>query len=236
MRSDGTFTDKYDNHIIILYCLLGTTLLFFAVMICYYMYKYKYNYNYDLIGSSINYPYHITNILLSVGFMSLFLCIFFFTYMQKVELNFIINNTQYIMQNIFKSSNIIPPYVITTLKTDLAQYSSTLPDDNDIIINNDKIKNRGIIIFVTVFICMLIISIILIYWNNLNFMYIFAINILMTGCVILGEYVFATFIMSNFIIIDNNNIIYSYISYYLRFYRNISVKDIFWGDMTASTE
>lgn len=156
-------------------------------------------------------PEVIVNILLASGLMSGFLCIFYFTYLDKVEKEVMINNIKSVFSDIMPANKIpaniagIINSLLTFLDANNVQDDSV---DTDAIANNTKIRTRAIIIFGGGFICVVIIALITIFMNKLDILKIIGINMLLLLSIVIMEFIFATFFVANYDYIDINNVLY----------------------------
>jgi len=160
----------------------------------------------------------ITNIVISIGMIMIFLGIFFFGYAAKVEQEIIKLNTEIITTDIL---NIILPSLDTNTKLNLLKdikYPDMSKEDSDVAEANTVLINNAIMLLVIIFIVSLIIGFALSYYYNHKFLHILGINLIILFFVGLTEYSFINIIAAKYISADTN---------YVRYCTLIKLKDKF---------
>jgi hypothetical protein len=154
----------------------------------------------------------IINILLSVAFASTFIAIFFFTYAKNVEKQIVLKNVKYFINDInYNFISILPDNIKKSLSDKLSQVE--LPDmseeDNATAESNRKLLIKSMMIFSVFFIILFSSAFGLAHFTKNNFFEILLENVFLLCGVATIEFLFLTFIASNFISVDTNNIKYS---------------------------
>ena len=220
MNSDGTFSSSYEDQFYGLLSLDIFTLIITIIIIIIYIYKHK-----TIAGPRFNYSRCIINLLLSVGFMALFLCVFFFTYMQTLEKMFIKNNIRGIIKFLMVNKNITP--FMATLKPEVKQYNDEYNTDynytNTIADDNNTIMGFAYMIAISVCVTTFFFSMGIGYYYGYNLLKVIGYNIFMLITIIIGEIIYAGVILPNFILIDGNNILYELIADYASRFRNMNI-------------
>ena len=213
MEINGNY--KYDSQYNPeIYTLCGlSALLLISVISCLIYYKMTF------IDKKLNFnaPEVLVNILLSSGLMSGFLCVFYFTYLDKVEKDVLLNNIKGVFNDITPSIN-LPANVVSIIKN-LINYVNTnyVPDstrDDNAINNNQKIRNKAIMIFGGGFALIMIVALAILIIKKASIAKIIGINLLLLASIALTEFMFATFFVSNYSYLDLNNVIYDGLAVY----------------------
>lgn len=163
----------------------------------------------DTTNNNINFNYLqiIANVIIQFLFVIIFLNIFFFTYVIKIERDIISKQTTDIITNIIDEIKIIVPQsIIDSLK----KYIHTIPDVNidetQIKQNNSSCYKKGLCIIIIIsLICM---ALIFLLWKkfNINIKYLLLDGIISLIFVIITEIFFLHCIVKNFILGDSNSI------------------------------
>ncbi len=161
----------------------------------------------------MNWGIFITNILLHVGFMALFLTVFFFTFAQNVEkqiveeqLNFVIKD---FVGNSFKP---LDPSIVQDIKHKIDSVFNNLDftkQDSDVKKSNKAVFDKAITFVSILFGTILLFALFMSYFNNWDHHYI---KYLITSCfsslifVAITETLFLLLIAKNYLSADPNQI------------------------------
>jgi len=154
-------------------------------------------------------PYFYTHIILSVVFISCFICIFFFTYATTVERNIVVNQTQNLVDSF--TGNISVLFSDNESVKNFVQNMSVKTineDDKRIKEKNQKILKEAAFVVGISAICLIILTIILIYLFKLNYKKLIITNLIVLLCIGIVEFSFLTFIAQNYISFDPNYVKY----------------------------
>lgn len=154
-------------------------------------------------------PYFYTHIILSVVFISCFICIFFFTYATTVERNIVVNQTQNLVDSF--TGNISVLFSDNESVKNFVQNMSVKTvneDDERIKEKNQKILKEAAFVVGISAICLIILTIILIYLFKLNYKKLIITNLIVLLCIGIVEFSFLTFIAQNYISFDPNYVKY----------------------------
>ncbi len=150
----------------------------------------------------------IVDILFNIIFISVFIGIFFFTYAKHVEENIAKKQGELLANNL--SSN------LKFLSKDTKNLNIPKPDlsneDDNIATNNQKLQNQAFFMLGLTFITGLIIIIIICKMFNVSFWSYLRSNLIILFFIALCEYLFLTFIASNYISVDPNYLKYRLLS------------------------
>lgn len=154
-------------------------------------------------------PYFYTHIILSVVFISCFICIFFFTYATTVERNIVVNQTQNLVDSF--TGNISVLFSDNESVKNFVQNMSVKTvneDDERIKEKNQKILKEAAFVVGISAICLILLTIILIYLFKLNYKKLIITNLIVLLCIGIVEFSFLTFIAQNYISFDPNYVKY----------------------------
>ena len=154
-------------------------------------------------------PYFYTHIILSVVFISCFICIFFFTYATTVERNIVVNQTQNLVDSftgnisvLFSDNESVKNFVQNLSVETVNQ------DDERIKEKNKKILKEAALVVGISAACLILLTIILIYLFKLNYKKLIITNLIVLLCIGVVEFSFLTFIAQNYISFDPNYVKY----------------------------
>lgn len=154
-------------------------------------------------------PYFYTHIILSVVFISCFICIFFFTYATTVERNIVVNQTQNLVDSftgnislLFSDNKSVKNFVQNMSVETVNQ------DDERIKEKNQKILKEAAYVVGISAACLILLTIILIYFFKLNYKKLIITNLIVLLCIGVVEFSFLTFIAQNYISFDPNYVKY----------------------------
>lgn len=145
------------------------------------------------------------NILLSVVLISIFICVFFFTYASKVEKEIIINQTQELVRDM--STEIIQiPGVKETVKPYIEAWQPPDSSSADVRVDdaNNKLLNHALSLIVTFATTVLVVVVILAYLYKISFVRLFVPNLIILILVGFTEFLFLRCIASNYVSFDPN--------------------------------
>lgn len=154
-----------------------------------------------------NLPNFGLDVLLSIGFITLFLTFFFFTYVKYVEKKIVIKNVNYLVDTIGDSvvpilssdiKNLIYSELSSYKLADMKDINKQVEDSNNLLFY----KTVKLQIIIIVIISILIFILCLLY--DLNFTEIFITNIFLLFIVIITEYLFLNHVIFNWISANPN--------------------------------
>ena len=153
----------------------------------------------------------VINVFINIGLISVFIGIFFFTYVSIVEKEIIQKQSEIITTDLI---SIIKPYISSKdsikLKNNLSAPNMS-KEDKEAKESNDKLKNTAynnmIFIFSVCIVSSLLLSIYFIKPEH-NYIYTILINLVLLIIVGLTEYLFLKYILANYIIGDPNYVKY----------------------------
>lgn len=149
------------------------------------------------------------HIFISVTFISIFICIFFFTYATRVEKTIVINQTNDLVDELAGSMLNYPtvkknlkPYIDDWVPPDMST------DDEKVEQANKLIVNKAVYMIGFSATTMLVFLLLLAYIYNISFYSIIIPNLIILFLVAVTEFCFLTFIAANYISFDPNYIRY----------------------------
>jgi len=152
---------------------------------------------------------YFINIFLNVIFISIFIGIFFFTYGKTVEEHIIINQTQFIADELSKDISLFIDKPTAKIITD----HITIPDetqlDNSINTQNSIIQRNAFHILLAILIFGMSTIFFISSFYNINLFPLIKHNLIILFFVGLTEYFFLTYITQNFILVDPNHVRYT---------------------------
>lgn len=159
-------------------------------------------------------PYFYANLLLSVLFISLFICIFFFTYASRVERQIVIDQTNQIVDQFTDTIHEVTPQ-----NELLSDFVSKL-DPGDLSTEDEKVaqQNRALLQQATLWIGIFVVVLVILsagivwYWK-LDWKKLLWTNLIILFCVALTEFFFLGFIARNYISFDPNYIKFVVVSH-----------------------
>lgn len=156
-----------------------------------------------------NLPKKIVNIIISITFAMSFIALFFFTYVTDIEREIVLNNVNYIINELGGSLPILldglpQRYIIKSL--DSVNLDDMKEADETVKKINDKIIHNSLVIFTSFFAVSLVICLIICIYFKLDIVEILSTNLLLLGGIALVEFVFVNFIIRNYISADINGI------------------------------
>lgn len=151
----------------------------------------------------------ICNLLLSVGFISVFIGIFFFTYAKNIEENIIKTQSEFIASNLAKDIRLIIPkegggHSIRALIADNLNFPDMTEEDKKVENNNNQLRKKAYIVLVIGALLLTVLSFIIAKVNRFGFWKIIKNNLIILFFVFITEFEFLTYIGQNFISTDPN--------------------------------
>lgn len=142
----------------------------------------------------------ITNLIIGIGFFSIFVCIFYFTYATFIEKNIVIKQINYLVDDMTENfTNIGIDLPMKPLKVpDMSEADRSIADNNNKLIKK-AIQTIGILAGVCVFI-----SSILYYFYRFNIKQILIGNFILIFFIAATEFYYSTFIAANYDSVDKN--------------------------------
>jgi len=162
----------------------------------------------------MNIIYNLTNNLFTIVSSLLFICIFFFSYVVRVEQTVFTTNITFTINQLFDITiNILPVSVRKIIQQILdgvvINTSSTQNEDDKIKTKNSNLQNKAITIFTLLFIVSFIIVIIVSYIYKFDIKQMIYENLCIVAGIAIIEYVFLETIITKYISSDPNTIIYT---------------------------
>jgi len=156
-----------------------------------------------------NLPKKIVNIIISITFAMSFIALFFFTYVTDIEREVVLNNVNYIINELGGSLPILLdglPQRDIIKSLDLVKLDDMKEADETVKKINDKIIHNSLVIFTSFFAVSLVICLSICIYFKLDIVEILSTNLLLLGGIALVEFVFVNFIIRNYISADINGI------------------------------
>lgn len=212
LTGEYVFDPTYNNEILISSLLSGLVVITIFGLLFYYFITFK--------GKKMHFHFAemSVNILLSSGLISGFLCLFYFTYLYKIEKDVLCRNIKRVFKDLLPEDKINPEYIeiiknlIEYVKKSYIDKSEN--EDSVDIAQNNSVRNKAIIIYAGGFAVIIIISIILIIYYKLPMLEIFGINLILLIGLAISDFMFETFFAKNYNYIDINNILYDSLAVY----------------------
>ena len=154
-------------------------------------------------------PKKIVNIIISITFAMSFIALFFFTYVTDIEREVVLNNVNYIINELGGSLPILLdglPQKDISKSLDSVNLDDMKEADENVKKINDKIIHNSLIIFTSFFVVSLVICLGICIYFKLDIVEILSTNLLLLGAIALVEFVFVNFIIRNYISADINGI------------------------------
>lgn len=154
-------------------------------------------------------PKKIVTIIISITFAISFIALFFFTYARDIEREVVLNNVNYIINELGGSLPILlegVPQNDIIKSLDLINLDNMKEADEDVKQINDKIIHSSLIIFTSFFTVSLFVCLLVCVYFKLDIVEILSTNLLLLGAIAVVEFLFLTFIIKNYISADINAI------------------------------
>jgi hypothetical protein len=138
-----------------------------------------------------------------------FIALFFFTYVTDIEREVVLNNVNYIINELGGSLPILLdglPQRDIIKSLDLVKLDDMKEADETVKKINDKIIHNSLVIFTSFFAVSLVICLSICIYFKLDIVEILSTNLLLLGGIALVEFVFVNFIIRNYISADINGI------------------------------
>jgi len=149
------------------------------------------------------------HIFISVTFISIFICIFFFTYATRVEKTIVVHQTKDLVDEL-TGTILNYPSLKKTLKPYIDDWKppDMTSEDNKVAKANKVIVNKAVYIIGFSATTMLVFLLCLAYIYNISFYSLIVPNLIILFLVAVTEFCFLTFIAANYISFDPNYIRY----------------------------
>lgn len=155
------------------------------------------------------YPHFIINFLIATSFATSFIAFFFFTYAKNVERQIVVNNVNYLIDDL--TSNVISftndetkELIISQLdKVNLGDMSE---EDKKVEESNNNLLSQSLKLFGTLLIINLTLAFIIARVYEINFEEILISNIMLLFAIALTEYFFLDYVIIHYISVDPNKI------------------------------
>jgi hypothetical protein len=154
---------------------------------------------------------HAINIILGAIFISVFIGIFFFTYVSKIEQNIVRNQTIYLVDNIIGDLDILLPDSIKLLLSSKLIAPDMSHEDAKVEENNNALKKKAIIALSIIFGVGILIAFLISWFSKTKILPIIGKNLILLVFVALTEFIFLIFIGQNYISVDPNYVKYKFI-------------------------
>jgi len=147
------------------------------------------------------FAHDLTNVILSITFIAVFISIFFFTYGTKIEKDVVQDQVKFVVEELTTDLKVwMPSSVISEIKTsiDKIQPPDTSAEDQKVKDNNDALIKKSIPIVGGILFVGMAISIVLSRVYKFSFTSLFIQNIIILIAVAITEFCFLTFIGKNY--------------------------------------
>jgi hypothetical protein len=146
----------------------------------------------------------IINTIVSIIFISTFICVFFFTYGKEVEKQIVKEQSEYIASSLMDDAKtFIPDNMIKNIINQI-QMPDMKESDQQVENNNKEIQQYAIKVIGISSLIGIIIAYFLSYIYNIKFIDVIKNNLVILLFIAVTEYIFLTYIIKNFIIADPN--------------------------------
>lgn len=147
----------------------------------------------------------LLNVLLSVGLLSIFICVFFFTYAKNMEEKIVINQTKNLVDDLTTDILTFKP-IKDKLKMVVKYFEPPDMSEQDKKVHDNNLQLLQKVVHIIVIFAIIVFTFVIfsIYIYDLSYYEIFWPNIIILIFVGLTEIFFITFIAPNFISFDPN--------------------------------
>lgn len=152
-------------------------------------------------------PHLLINVILSVALASSFIGFFFFTYAKNIERKIVVNNVEYIVEDLTDTVMALLPENIKNLlkiKINDVKLGDMSKEDNDVKESNKKLLLKAGKVLSTLLVVSLLTAFIIAKMYNFDIMDILSKNLVLLSGIALVEFIFLTYIAANFISADPN--------------------------------
>jgi hypothetical protein len=156
-----------------------------------------------------NYSKFIVNFLLATSFASSFIAFFFFTYAKNVERSIVVNNVNYVINDLMATIlHVMPPPLKFYLskQIDTVNFDNMKKDDENVTKANNELLKKSMKLFGTVLVLFFISAFLIAKFNNINFQDILLSNLILLLAIAGTEYFFLTYVIAKFISADPNKV------------------------------
>lgn len=162
----------------------------------------------------MNIPKLLIDTSISVAFTSFFICIFFFTYGKIIEKQVVVNNVNYIMDDLLGSAiTIIPDNMKSVLKQQLNSINppNMIKQDKIVSDTNYELIKKSIIIFSLFLVLVLVVGNVASKYYNVNYSYSIYQNMILLFFIGLTEYIFLSTLAKHYISAEPNLVVHDII-------------------------
>ncbi len=151
-------------------------------------------------------PENISDVAMSVIFISAFICIFYFLYAVKIEAEILHNQIDYVVKDLSDSMAILPKSYRTSLATKIKNFKkpNTEKADKKVADANKKIFDQVVLMVVIGFVIMFVIIFILSRMYKFDLLPLIKKNLVIVSAIGFTEYLFLEIFARNFISADPN--------------------------------
>jgi hypothetical protein len=157
----------------------------------------------------MNVPHTILNISLNVAFAACFIGLFFFTYAKNIEKQIVVNNVEYLVNDLFANTVGLMPNPVKTVMG-IGLKNITLPNmkaqDEAVNKNNSDLLKLASITLGSLLIITLVGCYYLSEHYQLNLSDAIYHNLILLVCIGITEFIFLILIAQNYISVDPNHI------------------------------
>ena len=157
----------------------------------------------------------IINILLISVFATIYIGIFFFSYGKVVEKEVVVNNVNYLINDLTKDLKLLPKNITTVISNYIGANTNNI-DTPDMIEKDKKVAESNDLLFnkvINISIILLVVTFIVVYYLstsvNLSSDEIYELiikSVLLLGCIAIVEFLFLELVIKNYYSVDPNNI------------------------------
>ena len=153
--------------------------------------------------------YNISNVVLNVTLISIFIGIFFFTYAKVVEQNIVKNQSELIAGYLAKDvSTFLSKQTAQKIKESVTIPLDMAQQDREIEYNNQSLQMNAFIVLVIIFVVGIVIVFSLSKYYQFGLSNILIQNLIIVTFIGLTEFSFLTYIIQNFLPLDPNFVRY----------------------------
>jgi hypothetical protein len=149
---------------------------------------------------------NIINVLVLVAFAISFITIFFFTYVKEIEKQIVINNVNYLINNLIPHTNLLNQDIKKKIidEIDKIQLPDLANEDKEVKARNKTLINKSILIITIICIIVFFISYFMCTKYNIDLSNVIIRNILLVIGIGMTEFVFLHLAIKRYISADPN--------------------------------
>lgn len=155
------------------------------------------------------YPHFLINFLIATSFATSFIAFFFFTYAKNVERQIVVNNVNYLIDDL--TSNVISFVDNDTKELLVSQINNVnlgdmSEEDKKVEDSNNKLLTQSFKLFGTLLIINLTLAFIIAGIYEINFEEVLVSNVMLLCAIALTEFFFLRYVIIHYISVDPNKI------------------------------